>query len=426
MHKCVYCHDVSFEFYDGKLTDINDSILKKIYPGLVPDQYFTKIKRKYFSSISQSAFVTSPGVSGVSADILDAKFGLKGNYESNNGKWNLSIGINGDKEGNTATLFEDKKTGGKFSADVGLGRIVFSRFLFSPSERRRVITELDFINAKYRIAMEEVCFCEEQKELNDCPESKKMKCDLGYNNMLKCRHLKVLADSMEMEKSRLFNGAKWTNYHLGWITISGSYGGEKVYSAVNNFNYLTDTVVTNKLNTASLLLGGNYFWHNERRHVNLLLNLGIGYEKSNNLGDLEKFTVSEGAGISDTLVSFPSSQKRDFSSKYDAYNGQVKSRENNLWYSNVYVLFGSTLPFGLHLGVEGRNKWKSKDPRVTTLTIGALGSFQKKDNSKSAVTVELFYRVTGTNDVLLNPVNLSDKYVLGLNFGVPIVAAPKS
>jgi hypothetical protein len=152
----------------------------------------------------------------------------------------------------------------------------------------------------------------------------------------------------------------------------------------------------------------------------------MGYEKSNNLDDLEKFTVSEGAGVTDTLVSFPSSQKRDFSTKYDAYNGKIQSRENALVYVNLYVLFGKELPFGFHVGLESRNNLKISDQSITSLTIGALGSFQKKDNSKSAVTVELFYRVSGSNEILLDPVNLSDKYVLGLNFGIPIVAAPKS
>ncbi|MFY7972706.1 MAG: hypothetical protein ACOVOO_12240 [Flavobacteriales bacterium] len=423
---CADYPEVSFGFYDVRLSDCSDESLDSIYVGLIPEEYFEKTRRKYFSAISQSAFVTAPGVSAVSADILDAKFSLKGNYTSENGKWLLSLGINGDKEGNTATLFEDKKTGGKFSADLGIGKMMFTRFFYSANEKDRVISELDFINAKYRIELEKSCNCEGERESTDCESYTALESKMRYNELLKYRQIRALRDSMKKEEVRLFNSAQWTSYHMGWITLSGSLGGEKVYSAVNSFNYLTDTVVTNKLNTSSLLLGGNYFWHNEHRQVNLLFNLGMGYEKSNNLDDLEKFTVSEGAGVTDTLVSFPSSQKRDFSTKYDAYNGKIQSRENALVYVNLYVLFGKELPFGFHVGLESRNNLKISDQSITSLTIGALGSFQKKDNSKSAVTVELFYRVSGSNEILLDPVNLSDKYVLGLNFGIPIVAAPKS
>lgn len=392
---------------------------------LVPKKQFNKISRNHFSVIAGGGAASTPGVSNVSLDLLEAKFDIKGSYASNEGKFLFSLAVSGDKEGTSTTLFEDKKTGGKFSSAIGIGVNIRKRYYFLNKEKNRIDNGISKINYKYRSRFLEIC--------NDCIEKdQSKKCDAivedtfiqKYLNDSICNYLYSLKDLAANEENDLYLSAKWSSFYQIWISLNGSLGGEKVYSAQQTYNYIIDSVITNKLNTGHLLLGLNYFYYNNRLKLNSLMNAGFGYEKSNNLVDLEKFTVTESSATVDTIVRAPSSQKRDFSTKYDAFNGKILSKDNFLAYFNWYCLFGKNVPLGFHFGVESRNNLNIGDRSLTSLTLGILTSAKKKDDSKTNLTVELFYKVNGTANKDFLDFGNDKKSFIGLNFSIPIVTAP--
>jgi|GEM_PF-4917825 len=402
------CDIFSFKF--GITTDEDE---------LVPDEQFEIMKRKTFTALTGGQSTTAPGVGAFGLELLDAKFNIKGSLTTKSGSYFANFSLSGDKEGNTATLFEDKKTGGKFQGEVSLGFGIGETRFYSPEEKIEINGRIDAADYNYYKHSKHCC----DLELDSCEDdaiNRNNKQDYYTASLI--AKLQSLNDSADAKRNAIYQSAKWTSMHRGWLAFRFGLGGDKVYSAKNTYTFLADTVVTNKLLTMNAGAEINYYYSSQERKLSLLINAGAGYERTNNLIDLEKFTVSESSSTTDTIIKTPSSHKRDFSVKYDAYSGNVTNRYNFLSYINLFGMYGEQQGFGIHLGAESRNNLLISDKSYTSLMIGVITSTFKKADSKSILNVELYYKVNGTvDDITRLKFGSNRQSEIGLTFNIPFI-----
>ncbi|MCW3070314.1 MAG: hypothetical protein JWO44_204 [Bacteroidetes bacterium] len=394
----------------------------KMENKLIPDEYFTSISTKYFSFLAVGQDVTAPAVNNFSIDLLDAKFDIKGAVGIKNNKFLLNVGLSGDKEGNSVTLFEDKKTGGKFDAELKLSWSPLRKFRYTKEEKKRVWVKIREIDYKYysKYLRDSLCPAPEYKE----------KCTaIAQNDFIKsfpsdsiAIKRQAIIDSAEAKQKAIFNSAHWNSIHMLWFTAKGKLGGENVYSVTQTLNYVNDSVKKNNLMTVYGGIEANYYY-NSHKGLALFLNVGFGYERTNNIIDLDKISVTESVSMKDTNVIDPNSRKRDFSTKYDAFTGQIKTVENRLTYINIYSLFGTQQLFGLHFGLEYRD---SKHSNSTAFITGLIANVPKKGDAKSAVSIEVFLKLNQVNKTTEIDFGNEHKSTIGLTFNIPIPSLPKS
>ena len=421
----------------------NDSLIHKlratgfppytVYPqsedALMSGARFSSVSARYFSFIAAGQDVTAPAVNNFSVDLLDAKFDIKGAVAIRNKKDKIisliNLNVSGDKEGNSATLFEDKKTGGKFEGELKFSFGPWKRFVYSRQEKERIWKLIRESDKKY--------YTEYLRQIH-CTPVKKEDCDTLFKDAFLMSlsdpdatlaiKLKAITDSAETEQARIFNSAQWLRVQMLWVTLKGKAGGEKVYSVTQTLNYINDSVEKNNLMTGYWGLEGNYYlnWH---RGLVVYANLGIGWERSNNILELDKISVTESLSMKDTTITNPNnSRKRDYSTKYDAFNGEIKTVDNILEYVNIYALLGKQQFFGCHVGLEYRSN--TTIPNNTALTLGILTNASKKGDAKSTVSIEAFIKFNQINKTTVIDFENEHKTQIGLTFNVPIPSLPKN
>ncbi len=103
----------------------------------VDPKFFNQISGRYFSFLAAGQDLNAPFVNNISMDLADAKFSLTGAISLNKShSLLLNVKVSGDKEGTTASLFNDYKTGGNFNGEVALSWKVHTRYKFSSDSRR--------------------------------------------------------------------------------------------------------------------------------------------------------------------------------------------------------------------------------------------------------------------------------------------------
>lgn len=400
---------------------------KKQKKIMIPNENFAPISARYFSFLAAGQDVTTPAVSNFSIDLLDAKFDLKGGVGFYDNRFLLNVAISGDKEGNIATLFEDKKTGGKFESELKLSwsPYKFRKFTFSKEEDTKIWDKIREVDYKY--------YSDYLSIKKNCPPKPKP-CDSIYKNdpflstftRNSYEEMQAIIDSAKAKRQEVFNSAEWVSIRAAWVTAKFKVGGDKVYSITQTPNYINDTIRKNNLLTAYAGLEFN-FYYTHSKGFTFYANAGLGYERSNNASDLDKVTVTQSVSMKDTTVKDPNSQKRDISAKYDAFAGEIKSTDNISGYLNIYTLFGVKQPFGVHLGIEGKSNLKDGADKISNvaLTTGLIGNVSKKGDTKSVVSVEIFLKLNRINKSATIEADNERHTQIGMTFNVPIPSIPK-
>ncbi len=204
--------------------------------------------------------------------------------------------------------------------------------------------------------------------------------------------------------------ASWNAIQLQWISFRVNLSRSKFFmlDTLKAFNkQVFDTVLTN----AFFGIEYSYYYYSRKRKMAHYFNLGAGFSHTDNRSQLDTYEVTDSWKRDSARTS------RSYSSKVNAYNGELTEDICYTFYGNYYVYLLNKNTLGMHVFPD--IQWREGYGPQYNAGIGIVFSFKKKDDEKTIINAEPYFKLIDISNVHGKTMPLVRRNEMGIRIGVP-------
>jgi len=222
----------------------------------------------------------------------------------------------------------------------------------------------------------------------------------------------VAIENSESTIDKIEKNIVLTAYTLKWFSIFANLNNRTFNFYDPNLEFINQ-VKKQRTNNYEFGLSGNIFHNSSNNFSSLFGAIGASYKSEDNFSSLDESTITETTKITDNgLTRTNTTNKKVYSGEYNSSLKYLKL------YVDFYWFLDKEQSIALHFNPEVRRNFNEFNE--DNYTLGLFLSLQDKENQKSKINIELFYKKTNQTfsndtDAVLNS-QLGVKTTFPFNF----------